>query len=193
MKNILLCLILMSCCSNKSGNGQFGGSFPLTYYTSQTLTEILDLEKCKGIRIYPVIDKGGNPSTMIVGIDASGAELPFTLDRSGPYQMYTGLQDVKPTSTGLNKNQAKERCAAYTQLRDGFVVDFSDDIIKSMLGNIPDGGIVFSYLAEQSGNFEAQAYKVSNDRLEGMGAKKRGEPCPTACGVESNYLCFPGR
>ncbi len=191
MKNILLCLILMSCCSNKSGNGQADSFFPLTYFDKATVAQILKNDKCAGIRVYPVIDGNGDISTMIIGIDASGGEMHQNVAHSGTYRMFSGVTGVKPSNVGLNKSQALIKCKNYTSARTGFVSDINRSLIEGLLATAKAEGIMLTYVAQESGNFEAQAYKAMNGHLEGLGNGKPGLPCPTACGTSSNYLCFP--
>jgi hypothetical protein len=164
-----------------------------TFFNATTLIKIMAHRECEGVRFYNFIKPGSDQFTILAaGIRADESEIVNWSNR------YYVFMNASVEGLVYNKLSRKKAAAACQAVKDKGVVSFSASFTKSevnaMLQSSSKSG---AFITENTMNAlalttcEAQAGIHSRgkfDPVSGTEPTQCTKPCPTFCGISSNYL-----
>jgi hypothetical protein len=160
-----------------------------SYFPKETIISILKQNNCNGLRFYPAVNSDGAVVTMLIGIDGEGNEIYSPRHNYSEYKLFSGIINNQVVLSSLPKEKATQACGAFTEKSAGFISDFSLEAVNKFL-TAESAGVAMAFVSGENSNFSMQAYKENSDPAV-YGSLALGDPCPSACGEKSQYLCQP--
>ncbi len=159
------------------------------FYPADLLRSLMDCSGCEGVRLYNAeYPKNANKSLMVVSI-SNGADV-----QEATYHLFEKVESDGPVIVPIVKNQAVESCSNIGNT-NCFAVSLNTEIINGLLAQEGAMGVSFIQTTDSKGNATIQARSAYLSRgviylVNGSDPYTSDNPCPTACGQNSNDYLF---